>query len=295
MREGQPSLTAIWVAFARAVAAYEHELSAVCPDLTAQALLPSAVTLLIQDADGTPRPQSALQLLRFASLGLIDHLAFRTYLIDQALDAALAEGIDQIVLLGAGLDARAYRVHAARDAVVFEVDHPSTQGYKRARAQLLVPATREVRYAACDFEKVTLEQALTTVAFDVSKPSVWIWEGVTMYLRRSAVTASLDAIARATAPGSVVITTYVTPKLANVGPVVARFGMGLLSAISEPVRCTFTSQKIEDELSQRGLVVQSDRLPLDAAQERGIYPNSRASPALIVPDERIVVAKRIDA
>ena len=255
MLEGQPSLTALWVAFSRAVSAYEHDLAPWCPDLVAPALLPRAVTRLIQSQDGKPHSQSTLRLLRYATLGLIDHLALRTYLIDEALKAALASGIDQVVLLGAGLDARAYRINAAKDATVFEVDHPSTQTYKRKRAQRLSPTAREVRYAACDFETVTLEQALASVSFDAARRSVWIWEGVTMYLPNAAVSNTLDTIGLLTATGSVVSTTYVTPDIAAIGPVLGRVGMGLLSAIAEHVRSMFTPRDMAKELSSRGLSV----------------------------------------
>src|SRR5690349_5638260 len=110
MLEGQPSLTALWVAFCRAVSAYEHDLAPWCPDLVASALLPRSIRRLIQSPDGKPHSQRTLRFLRHATLGLVDHLALRTYLIDEALKEALTSGIDQVVLLGAGLDARAYRI-----------------------------------------------------------------------------------------------------------------------------------------------------------------------------------------
>lgn len=292
MLEGRPSLTAIWVAFARAVSAYEHELAQFCPDLIAPSLLPKAIARRIQREDGRPRSQTRLRLLRHASLGLIDHLALRTYVIDEALHESLAQGIDQIVLLGAGLDARAYRINAAADAVVFEVDHPSTQAYKRKRAQKLSPTAREVRYAACDFETVSLEQALSSVSFDATRPSVWIWEGVTLYLHREAVLSTLDTIARVSAPESVLITSYATPKLASMGPTIGRIGTGLLSVISEPLLCTFEPDAIARALSERGFVVETDRLPMEVGARLG---TARFTHALLVPDERIVVAKRIDA
>jgi len=291
MREGRPSLTAIGVAFARAVSAQEHELSTLCPDVTATSLLPRGLSLLIESRDGRARNQSIVQLVRGLGFGLIDHLALRTALIDRALHAALAEGVDQIVLLGAGLDARAHRIVGAKDAIVFEIDHPSTQRYKQKRASDLTLCAREVRYAACDFEQITLEQALASVGFDPTRRSVWIWEGVTMYLHPSAVMATLDAISRLTVPGSVLIASYVTPELAASGRAFGRLGVAILSSLSEPVHCELEPSDMARELNARKFAIESDKLPIDAADELGVH---RAAHMVLVPAERIVVAKRIE-
>lgn len=290
MREGAPSQTAIWVAFARGLATEEHELSAACNDDVALTLLPKRLARLLRSREGKARNQSLVQLLRAAGLGLVEHLALRTWLIDQALKQALADGIDQVVLLGAGLDGRAYRIDEARQAVVFEVDHPSTQAYKQRHAQGLVPRAKQLRYAACDFEKVSLSDALSQAGFDRNRKSVWIWEGVTMYLDQSAIEHTLDTIQSFTAQGSVLIMSYVTPKLSSRGAAVSRLGSFALSAVSEPLKCCLESATLRHELYGRGFEVLSDQLPLDVSKPLGVS----TAHAFVVPDERIAVAKRID-
>ena len=90
--------------------------------------------------------------------------------------------IRQVVLLGAGLDARAFRMPELRDCIVFEVDHPSTQAYKRQRTQGLDPLCQRIEHCAMDFERDALGDVLQARGFEAAKPSAWIWEGVTMYL-----------------------------------------------------------------------------------------------------------------
>jgi methyltransferase (TIGR00027 family) len=222
MREDTPSLTAVYVAFARALATRDQELSRACSDPCAEVLLPRALLPLLTRAEGSPAVRA---LLRTISLGMTDHVALRTALIDSAVDHATgqpmghaaeqvgAHGIEQVVLLGAGLDARAHRLPSLANAVVFEVDHPATQKLKRSKAHTLPQSAREIRYAACDFERTHLEQALLGSGFDRHARSLWIWEGVTMYLPAAAVVDSLSTIGQLSAPDSVLVATYITPDL----------------------------------------------------------------------------------
>src|SRR3954468_8118438 len=117
----------MFVAYARAVSSNEPELSRACQDPIAERIVPKPWSSVLQLAHRAPRPAQRFRDLRRASLGMIDHLALRTGLIDRSLRQALTGGTRQVVLLGAGLDARAHRIEELRDATVFEVDHPSTQ------------------------------------------------------------------------------------------------------------------------------------------------------------------------
>ena len=110
---------------------------AVAPDPLAAKLLPRPLTLparLAARATENSKERGALvhRGLGHATLGLTLHVALRTRAIDDALRESLADGATQVVVLGAGLDGRAYRMKELEAAVVFEVDHPSTQADKRA-------------------------------------------------------------------------------------------------------------------------------------------------------------------
>ena len=105
-----------------------------------------------------------------------------------AEDTLAASGATQYVLLGAGLDTFAYRNPFA-DVRIFEVDHPATQALKCGRlttAGISLPAS--LSYVACDFARDCLPVALTAAGFDSSRPTVFAWLGVVMYLERSEIT-----------------------------------------------------------------------------------------------------------
>ena len=133
----------------------------------------------------------------------------RTRFIDEAMEAALAEGAGQVVILGSGFDARAYRLESARGARVFEVDEPATLAAKRERIEARLGAMpAHVSLVAMDFERDDLAERLAAAGFAAGEPSFFIWEGVTGYLSAEAVDATLRELAALGAPGSRVVFTY---------------------------------------------------------------------------------------
>lgn len=211
VREDSPSATAAAVAFARGVASLPARRSAPSADPLAASILPPALGGLLRALRPLARRSDAVTLgLRLGSLGLVDHVALRTAAIDDALRDACAQGFAQVVLLGAGLDARAWRLAALGDAVVFEVDHPATQRFKRARVRDLDRHAREVRFVPVDFERQRVDARLAEEGHDATRPTFWIWEGVVMYLPGAVVRASLAALRERSAPGSRLAVTYGT-------------------------------------------------------------------------------------
>ncbi|MDB4987553.1 MAG: O-Methyltransferase [Myxococcaceae bacterium] len=294
MREDVPSLTAVYVTFMRALASRDPELSHACSDPYAEALLPRALLPLLHAAMRSP---VLLDAARRATLGMCDHIALRTALIDAALEHALAEHaslpgcepVEQVVLLGAGFDARAHRMHSLKQAVVFEVDHPATQKVKQRKAKLLPIAAREVRYAPCDFHRTRIEDALALAGFEPARRSVWIWEGVTMYLPASAVADSLQTMARLSAAQSLLIATYLTPNRVAGGALLGRWSSQLLGVISEPIRFTQSPDELADLLARTALDVLSDVAPNDAAPHFGVHVKR---PTSLMTTERILVATK---
>ncbi|MDB4977660.1 MAG: O-Methyltransferase [Myxococcaceae bacterium] len=292
MREDVPSLTAVYVAFARALATRDGELSHACRDPYAEAMLPRAVLPLLRRAGKTTLVADALR--RF-SLGLTDHVALRTALIDAAIDHAVADHLEQttrapvaqVVLLGAGFDTRAHRMAALSQAVVFEVDHPATQKVKQKKARALPVLARELRYAACDFHRTRIEDALATAGYDPHQRSVWIWEGVTMYLPATAVIDSLQTIASLSATDSMVIATYLTPDRVHGGATLGHWSSQLLGVISEPIRFTRTPDELGELLARAHFELLSDAAPDDAAPHFGVHIKR---PTSLMPTERIAVA-----
>jgi len=133
----------------------------------------------------------------------------RTRWIDDALVAALAKGIRQVVILGAGFDCRAFRIPELRAATIFEVDHPETFATKRAQlAKFIAREPANLTFVQIDFNRQSLEVVLRQAGFDPSQRSIFLWEGVTNYLTAEAVAAVLRLVASCAA-GSELIFTYV--------------------------------------------------------------------------------------
>jgi len=284
MRANRSSATAELVAWLRAVATAHPELARACQDPAAATLLDPRLGPL-----RSPSPRAA-RLLRHAAFGLVDHLALRTAGIDAALRDAAALGVSQVVTLGAGLDARAHRLPELGRARVIEVDHPATQAKKRARATRLGVGAAELVHAACDFGEVSLDEALTRAGHDVAAPTFWIWEGVTMYLPRPAVEATLDALAARSAAGSRLAMSYLTPERLRLSPRLGALAASALRLVSEPVLSSLTPADAARLLAARGFRVVSDVLPRETARSAGVT----SRPLLpLAPDERLVVAERV--
>ena len=135
----------------------------------------------------------------------------RTHYIDAALKKAAAEGVTQVVVLGAGFDSRAYRFRASHPQLRFyEVDLPATIEAKKARvAQALGALPDYVRYAPIDFNTQKLEDVLPPLGYDAKQRTFFLLEGVVMYVVEPGNAATFDFIRANSAPGSVVVYDYV--------------------------------------------------------------------------------------
>ena len=140
--------------------------------------------------------------------GLYMFVQARTHFIDRILQHHLDRGLPQLVILGAGLDTRAHRFHQQlRDTRVFEVDFPATAHWKRdtfARAGL---PTDGAHLVDIDFNRETLASRLPREGFDPTRRTLFIWEGVSMYLPEAAVAETL-ALVGSCAPGSAIVFDY---------------------------------------------------------------------------------------
>jgi methyltransferase (TIGR00027 family) len=152
--------------------------------------------LAVKIADGaSERPQEAEQQPHARALRAF--IAVRSRYVEDQLAWAVEHGVRQYVVLGAGLDTFAYRnPFQSAGLRVFEVDHPATQEWKRAQLQargIAIPA--EMRFAAVDFERQSLEEGLSQAGFEKHRPAFFSWLGVTPYLSRPAFEATIQFIA----------------------------------------------------------------------------------------------------
>jgi methyltransferase (TIGR00027 family) len=167
---------------------------------------PIAIALV----DDVTREQIATRPAALRSPALIVPRAavlLRSRYAEDLLAEALARGMDQFVILGAGLDTFAFRQPAsARRLLIYEVDHPATQAWKRERlaaAGFAVPDN--LRWAPIDFEQQTLATGLRNAGFDASKPAFFSWLGVTQYLSLPAIDATLRFVVALRSPSTIVL------------------------------------------------------------------------------------------
>jgi methyltransferase (TIGR00027 family) len=140
-------------------------------------------------------------------------VAVRTRYIDDLLAEALRSGVDQIVILGAGFDCRAYRTPGIDRARVFEVDHPATQAEKKAvLARRLGALPRHVTLVPLDFTTHALDTVLPGAGYRSDAKTFFICEGVTHYLSAAAVAAVFRYVGRSAA-GSRMVFTYLHRRL----------------------------------------------------------------------------------
>ncbi len=216
----------------------------------------------------------------------------RTRFIDEALARAVDDGVGQVVLLGAGFDARAYRLDALGGARVFEVDAPETQAVKRAAIEArLGSSPANVTWVAVDFERDDLAASLPAGGLDPDTPAFFVWEGVTPYLTAEAVDATLRAIASVAAPGSRIVFTY----LNRAGLEGARrmqgaaASAGAAARAGEPFQFGLDPDEVPAYLAERGfeLVEQVTSAELAA---RFLHPLGRRPP--VSPFYNVVLAAR---
>lgn len=186
------------------------------------------------------------------SRGLRWFVAARSRFAEEELAGAYEQGVRQYVLLGAGLDTFAYR-NPFPELVVFEVDHPETQAWKRQRlenAGIAIPGT--MRFAPVDFERDTLLHGLEAVGFRRSEAAFFGWLGVVPYLTREAVFATLQTIA-GLPEGSGVVFDYAVPRERMSEGEQRAFDLlaERVARAGEPFRAFFHPEELEADL--RGL------------------------------------------
>ncbi|GAA4984834.1 hypothetical protein GCM10023205_63820 [Yinghuangia aomiensis] len=221
----------------------------------------------------------------------------RTVAID---DAVRARAGGQLVILGAGLDTRAWRLPELARTDVWEVDHPASQQDKQARlaevaapdgargedgvsgedggsAEDLPALARSVRFTPVDFAVDDLGAALEAAGHDSSAPTVWLWEGVVPYLTRGQVRATITAIAARTAPGSALVVNYQAPSVrARAGRLLARV-LGSSATSAEPWRSLWRPPQMAELFAAHGFRAVSDDDLLTLAHRLGGPPRGRSS------------------
>jgi methyltransferase (TIGR00027 family) len=180
-------------------------------------------------------------------------LAARSRYVEDQVAEAVRLGVNQYVILGAGLDTFAYR-NPFEGLRVFEVDFPATQEGKRAMlrdAGIALP--QNLTFVAHDFEHRSLADALAEAGFDSGQAAFFGWLGVVPYLTLDAFRATVGAVAQLPA-GTALSFDYVFPP-ASLSPKRRKVFDGLaarVAAAGEPFQLFFTPEQLESELRAAG-------------------------------------------
>lgn len=260
MIKGQASRTALLTAVQRA----HHYLTAPEPKILRDDVALSLTGLKTLDdvqgyIDNMVQAFSALSYPETAAIFMkrIDGaVCMRSRVVEEKLASAKTRGVKQLVILGAGLDSTAYRcLDLMQGLQVFEVDHPSTQAWKREQlsaAHIKIP--ENVTYVAFDFENQTLAEALLVGGVSSNLPTFFTWLGVQMYLTPEAVTSTL-AVMGGFPKGSEMVMDFISPNYVKVGGVSENSVEHLSEVVmkmGEPIRSKFSEEHLEDILKTSG-------------------------------------------
>ena len=285
MKEGSPSTTAINSAMVRASHLLLDAEPKIFRDDFALALSgvgdEAALRAALDKRDEPLAREFGRDFAEFFAGTLRSSMTTRSRFTEEELEKAIRMGISQYVLLGAGLDSFALRRRDLAEVLkVFEIDHSSSQQWKRARiSELGIALPSNLTFVPVDFERETVFERLGSAAYQPKARAFFSWLGVTQYLTKEAVRNTLRQIATTVAVGSEIVFEYTVPQelvderhrkyLAIVIPRVAEMGEPWLSFFSPGELAEQLREMGFDEISHFGpaeaytryFAGRTDRLP----------------------------------
>jgi methyltransferase (TIGR00027 family) len=204
--ETKSSQTAAYTCFSRGCATREKDPRFRGPDYMAEVMFPPLAKLALNFG-----PLRKLLMRQMFPPGIYEYVLARTKVMDAVFVEALEARVAQIVLLGAGFDTRALRfADQNRGTKVIELDAATTQQPKieiLRRRKVRLP--QELVFASIDFDREDIFEVLSQAGYQAGQKSLFLWEGVTMYLSAQAVDGALNFIRKNAAPGSRVAFDYI--------------------------------------------------------------------------------------
>lgn len=204
--DNKTSRTAQYTCVTRAISFAEKREAYHGPDHIAYRLIPGVIRLLLF------LPGFVRLFARFiAPRGIYEYVIARTAFIDRQFQAALQDGARQVVIFGAGFDSRALRFQdLSSGAKIFELDAPVTQEKKRkALAAKGLPSPDNLVFVPLDLNRRSLADSLAQSGYLPGLKSLFILEGLLMYLEPEAVDAAFRLIGQTAGPGSRVVFDFV--------------------------------------------------------------------------------------
>jgi methyltransferase (TIGR00027 family) len=286
--DGKPSRTAKFVAASRALGALLPDDAQLMDDPFGARVAGAGVARLVALSRRAPSLRPLLRVAAAPMLPMIAYMQVRTRLIDDCVRSFAAFGGGQLVILGAGFDARAARLaDVLGDTRVFEIDHPATQALKRERFGDL-----RVTFVPWNFERdamATLGARLASLGHDPARPTLTIWEGVTMYLYEPAIAETVAAVRGWSARGSQLCFSYVEKSQIDRPKLTTRLVTTAVRAWGEPWRFGWDPRALGGWLGAHGYRLVSDE-DVDAAGHR-LLPRRFAALLRKTGDRHIAVAE----
>jgi methyltransferase (TIGR00027 family) len=202
--EEQPSGTAMWCAFLRALATAESREEIRGRDSLAEIFLSDNLKKILKD------PALRKWAMKNQASGMYAYLIARTFFFDHIVEQALRENIPQIVILGTGYDSRPYRFkNLIQNTRFFELDtHPTLQHKKELLQQANIPIPKNVIFVPINFVKDTFEDVFSKGGYNKNQKTLFILEGVVYYIGPKAVDDTLRFIKSNSPAGSTVCFDY---------------------------------------------------------------------------------------
>jgi methyltransferase (TIGR00027 family) len=277
MEENRASITALVTAYCRAYHA-THDSPKIFDDFLADRMFSKEEHIafdrnladmlpLINPALAATQPDQATALACVMQTHHCPITLSRSRYTEDCLEQTVAQGIQQVVLLGAGLDTFAFRrPDLANRLQVFEVDHPATQAMKHERlAMLNMQTPAQLHFIPINFNTENLADVLKRSTYDLHKPGFFSWLGVTYYLSRQVVFETLRTIAGLAPSGSTIVFDYMDREAFI--PEKAAKRIQLMQAIArqvgEPMQAGFDPLELGNELKNLGFSLAENLTPAD--------------------------------
>ena len=252
MKKEKSSKTADQMALSRAIESLKSEHDRICFDKYAQDFLSTKYSILI-----------CAKIMRLFIVWVMERLFLghnyyvvaRTRYIDDYLSECIAQGIEQLVIMGAGFDSRPYRFDDLKKIKVFEIDHPATQARKKEKVRRIfgsLPA--HVVFVDVDFAHENMETKIALSGYDKNVRTLFIWEGTTPYITLEAIDKTLAFVSSNSGPGSSIIFDYILKSVVD-GTCRLEGAMNefrKMARTSEPLISGLEEDKIVSFLHDRG-------------------------------------------
>jgi methyltransferase (TIGR00027 family) len=201
------------------------------------------------------------------STGMVSYLASRTLFFDRVVVGALDRGVEQVVIAAAGYDGRAFR-YAKPGVRWFEVDHPDTQRDKVSRVERLGIDATHVAFVAADFTIDRVGEVLTAAGHQNDAPSVFLCEGVAIYLEPAVLESLMQELRGVAAPGSRLAISLSLTNNSAAAAVRRTAFRAAVAAMGEPARTVLRPDEVAELLATTGWTIASSTS--DRARQGGL-------------------------